>query len=60
MLSIRLENDDDDNDRRYESSRTYLDHPVHGPGCEQFAVWAETYAQNGVVRGFMDQGAVQQ
>ena len=61
MLRIHIENDSDgDNNRQDESSRTYSDHPVLGPGCEQFAVWAETYTQNELDRSFMDQGAVQQ
>jgi len=61
MLSIRLENDGDgDNYHRHKNSRTYSDHPVPGPGCEQFAVWAETYAQNELDRSFMNQGAVEQ
>jgi len=35
MLSIRLENDDDgDNDRQHESSRTYSDGLVLGSSCE--------------------------
>jgi len=61
MLSIFLENDGgDDSGRRHESSRTYSDHPVHCPGCEQFAVWTETYTQDKFNRSFMNQGAVQQ
>ena len=56
MLSICLENDDDgDNDRQYNDSRTYSDHPVPTPGCEQFAVWAERYAVNVFALSFIDQ-----
>ena len=58
MLSIRLKNYDDDNDRRHKNSRTYSDHPVVSPGCEKFAVWAKTYAPNVVGRSFMDQETV--
>jgi len=58
MLSIRLENDGGGgDDRQHESSGTYSDHPVQGPGCEQFPIWAKTYAQN---VSFMDQGAMRQ
>ena len=62
MLSIRLKNDGDgDNDGQHESSETYSDYPIFGPGCEQFAVWAKTYAPNpGFARSFIDQDAVQQ
>ena len=60
MLSIRLENDGDgDNDRQHESSRTYPDNPIHDPGCEQFTVWAKTYAPNDCVLSSIDQGTVQ-
>ena len=59
MLSIRLEGDDSNKDRQHESSGTYPDHPVPGPGCEQFAVWAKTYAPNVFASSFVDQGAVQ-
>ena len=61
MLSIRLKNyDDDDNDRQHKKSRTYSDHPVLGPGCEQFAIWAERYSPNPSARSSMDQVTVQQ
>jgi len=60
MLRIRLGKDGGGgDDRQHESSGTYSDHPVPGPGCEQFAVWAETYAPNVVARSFMDQVTVQ-
>jgi len=56
MLSICLENDDDgDKDCQYNNSRTYSDHPVPTPGCEQFAVWAERYVVNASDRSFIDQ-----
>ena len=60
MLSIRLENDDGNNNRQRESSRTYLDRPSPSPGCEQFSVWAKTYARNGSARKFVDQDAAEQ
>jgi len=55
MLSICLENDDGDNDRQYNNFRTYSDHPIPTPGCEQFAVWAERYGVSVIVRSFIDQ-----
>ena len=55
MLSVRPENDGGDNDCRRESSRTYLDRPNPGPGCEQFSVWAKAYAPNASVHRFIDQ-----
>ena len=61
MLSIRLNRDGDgQNDCQHESSGTYPDNPILGPGCEQFTVWAKTYTPNGFPHSSIDQDAVQQ
>ena len=58
MLKICPENDDDGDNDHQRNSRTYSDCPIHSPGCEKLAVWAETYAANAHAHSFMDQATV--